>query len=56
LSERYLKSNGFAGVIEEIAPKLALRFSTLLNKSEQEGLVRSADARDRRRRLWEIAK
>jgi hypothetical protein len=56
LSERYLKTNGFAGAIDEIAPRLSLRFSTLLHKLEQVGLVRSGDAEDRRRRLWEIAR
>jgi hypothetical protein len=56
LSKRFAEREGFATEIDGIVPNLAGRFSGLLERMEDTGLVRSSDAPDGRRRLWEIAR
>lgn len=56
LSEKYLVREGIEDQADGIAPNLAGRFSGLLERMEQSGLVRSSGAPDGRRRLWEIAR
>ncbi|KQW39277.1 MULTISPECIES: hypothetical protein [unclassified Ensifer] len=56
LSKRFAEREGFATEIDGIGPNLAGRFSGLLERMEQAGLVRSSDAPNGRRRLWEIAR
>lgn len=56
LSEKFLVREGIEELAEGIASNLAGRFSGLLERMEQTGLVRSSGAPDGRRRLWEIAR
>ncbi|MBB4187365.1 hypothetical protein GGE07_004029 [Sinorhizobium terangae] len=56
LSKQFAEREGFGAEIDEIRPNLAGRFSGLLERMEQAGLVRSSGAPDGRRRLWEIAR
>jgi hypothetical protein len=56
LSKRFVEREGFAAEIDGIGPNLAGRFSGLLERMKETGLVRSSDAPDGRRRLWEIAR
>lgn len=56
LSKQFAEREGFVSEIDGIGPNLAGRFSGLLERMEQSGLVRSSGAPDGRRRLWEIAR
>lgn len=56
LSKQFAEREGFATEIDGIGPNMAGRFSGLLERMEQAGLVRSSNAPDGRRRLWEIAR
>jgi hypothetical protein len=56
LSKQFAEREGFGAEIDGIGPNMAGRFSGLLERMEQAGLVRSSDAPDGRRRLWEIAR
>jgi hypothetical protein len=56
LSKQFAEREGFEPEIEGIGPNLAGRFSGLLERMEQAGLVRSSGAPDGRRRLWKIAR
>lgn len=56
LSKQFAQREGLGTEIDGIGPNLAGRFSGLLERMEQAGLVRSSDAPDGRRRLWEIAR
>ncbi|WP_245424368.1 hypothetical protein [Sinorhizobium sp. BJ1] len=56
LSKQFAEREGFGAEIDGIGPNLAGRFSGLLERMEQAGLVRSSGAPDGRRRLWEIAR
>ena len=56
LSKRYLQNNGLEASEKDVTPRLSARFAILLNKLQQDGLVNSVDATDRRKRLWEIAR
>ncbi|ACP23270.1 hypothetical protein NGR_b18200 (plasmid) [Sinorhizobium fredii NGR234] len=56
LSKQFAEREGFGAEIDEISPNLAGRFSGLLERMEQTGLVRSSGTSDGRRRLWEIAR
>lgn len=56
LSKQFAEREGFGGQMDGIGPNLAGRFSGLLERMEQAGLVRSSGAPDGRRRLWEIAR
>ncbi|TCS05288.1 hypothetical protein [Rhizobium sp. BK418] len=56
LSKQFAEREGFETEIAVIGPNLAGRFSGLLDRMEQVGLVRSSEAPDGRRRLWEIAR
>ncbi len=56
LSEQFAEREGFGAEIDAIGPNMAGRFSGLLERMEQAGLVRSSGAPDGRRRLWEIAR
>jgi len=56
LSKRFLSREGIEAAAEGIGPNLAGRFSGLLERMEQSGVVRATDAPDGRRRLWEIAR
>ncbi len=56
LSRQFAEREGFVSEIDGIGPNLAGRFSGLLERMEQSGLVRSSGAPDGRRRLWEIAR
>ncbi|WP_260692402.1 hypothetical protein [Rhizobium laguerreae] len=52
LSKRFAEREGFGTEIAVIGPNLAGRFSGLLDRMQQDGLVRSSDAPDGRRWLW----
>ncbi|MDQ0323588.1 hypothetical protein QO002_005794 [Pararhizobium capsulatum DSM 1112] len=56
LSKQFAERESFGAEIDGIGPNLAGRFSGLLERMEQAGLVRSSGAPDGRRRLWEIAR
>jgi hypothetical protein len=53
LSKQFAEREGFGA---GIGPNLAGRFSGLLERMEQTGLVRWSGAPDGRRRMWEIAR
>lgn len=54
--EQFAEREGLAAEIDGISPNLAGRFSCLLERMEQTGLVRSSGTSNGRRRLWEIAR
>ncbi|MBX4941013.1 hypothetical protein HJA97_26550 [Rhizobium binae] len=56
LSKQFATREGFEAEMDGISGNLAGRFSTLLERMQQDGLVRSSGAPDGRRRLWEIAR
>lgn len=56
LSKQFAEREGFVADIDGLGPNLAGRFSGLLERMEQAGLVRSSGAPDGRRRLWKIAR
>lgn len=56
LSRRFIEREGLSNETDGIASNLAARFSGLLERLEQGGMVRSSGAPDGRRRLWEIAR
>ncbi|SCX03962.1 hypothetical protein DSM25558_0591 [Agrobacterium sp. DSM 25558] len=56
LSRRFIEREGLSDKSDGVASNLAARFSGLLERLEQGGMVRSSGAPDGRRRLWEIAR
>lgn len=56
LSKKFAEREGFATGNDGIGSNMAGRFSGLLERMEQAGLVRTSGAPDGRRRLWEIAR